>query len=294
MKIARLLDGKSETFGIISDRGVATRDEITYTTGVPLPLSLKDFLFDGWLDEVRESLGDLGYERGISEFDMLAPINNPPKILCLAFNYMDHAREQERVPPADPVTVMKPRTALCGHNDEIIIPRFVTQLDYEIELAVIIGRDCKDIDPDGARECIFGYTILNDVSARDIQYRDGQFTRAKGFDTFAPCGPWIVTSSELGDPGSLRLVTRINGEIRQDSSTAMMRHDPFEVVSRLSMSATLEKGDIISTGTPAGVAMNTPGAEYLSDGDEIEMEIERIGTLRNTVHGAHIAPPLNN
>lgn len=277
------MDGSRETFGVISETGVATREEMTYATGVPLPLGVKDFLFDGWLDEIRDKLDGLEYERAISEFKLLAPINNPPKIACLAFNYADHAREQETRPPRNPVTVLKPRTTLCGHGDEIISPKFVTKLDYEIELAVVIGRDCKDIDRDEARECVFGYTILNDVSARDIQFRDGQFTRAKGFDTFAPCGPWIVTADEVQDPGNLKMITKINGQVRQDSSTAMMNLDTFEVVSRLSKSATLERGDIISTGTPAGVAMNTPGAGYLVDGDAIEMEIERIGTLKNIV-----------
>ena len=283
MRIARLQDGGKETFGLLRGDEVATREEITYETGVPLPLSVKSFLFDGWLDEVRDRLQNLPYGEKLAKFRILAPINNPPKIMCMAFNYLNHAREQNMIPPEDPVIVIKPRTALCGHGDEILLPGFVTRLDYEIELAVIIGRDCKNVTIQGARDAVFGYTILNDVSARDIQFKDKQFTRGKGFDTFAPCGPWITTSDEVPDPGNLKLSTRINGELRQDSSTLNMHIKPYEIVSKLSRSMTLEKGDIISTGTPSGTVLNNPALQYLKDGDRIEMEIEGLGTLKNSV-----------
>ena len=283
MRIARLQDGGKETFGLLRGDEVATREEITYETGVPLPLSVKSFLFDGWLDEIRDRLQNLPYGEKLAKFRILAPINNPPKIMCMAFNYLNHAREQNMSPPEDPVIVIKPRTALCGHGDEILLPGFVTRLDYEIELAVIIGRDCKNVTIQGARDAVFGYTILNDVSARDIQFKDKQFTRGKGFDTFAPCGPWITTSDEVPDPGNLKLSTRINGELRQDSSTLNMHLKPYEIVSKLSRSMTLEKGDIISTGTPSGTVLNNPALQYLKDGDWIEMEIEGLGTLKNSV-----------
>ena len=283
MKIVRLLDGEKETFGLVKGDRVATKEEIVYKTGVPLPLSIKDFLFDGWFDEVKGQFGDLEYAEKLSKFKILAPINNPPKILCLAFNYSDHAQEQNLSPPKNPVVVMKPRTALCGFDDEIIFPEFVTQLDYEVELALIIGKNCKNVSIDEAKEAIFGYTILNDVSARDIQFTDKQFTRAKSFDTFAPCGPWITTSDEISDPTNLKLTTKVNGELRQNSTTKNMYIKPFEIISKLSQSMTLEKGDIISTGTPSGVVLNNPDLEYLKDGDEIEMEIESLGILKNSV-----------
>ena len=283
MKIVRLLDGEKETFGLVKGDNVATKEEIVYKTGVPLPLSIKDFLFDGWFDEVKGQFGDLDYAEKLSKFKILAPINNPPKILCLAFNYSDHAQEQNLNPPKDPVVVMKPRTALCGFGDEIIFPEFVKQLDYEVELALIIGKNCKNVSINEAKEAVFGYTILNDVSARDIQFTDKQFTRAKSFDTFAPCGPWITTSDEIIDPENLKLTTKINGELRQNSSTKNMYIKPFEIISKLSQSMTLEKGDIISTGTPSGVVLNNPDLEYLKDGDEIEMEIENLGILKNSV-----------
>lgn len=283
MKIVRLQDGEKETFGLVKGDNVATKEEIVYKTGVPLPLSIKDFLFDGWFDEVKDQLDDLKYAEKLSKFKILAPINNPPKILCLAFNYSDHAQEQNLSPPKDPVVVMKPRTALCGYGDKIIFPEFVTQLDYEVELALIIGKNCKNITTDEAKEAIFGYTILNDVSARDIQFKDKQFTRAKSFDTFAPCGPWITTADEITNPENLRLTTKINGELRQNASTENMYIKPFEIISKLSQSMTLEKGDIISTGTPSGVVLNNPDLEYLKDGDNIEMEIENLGILQNSV-----------
>ena len=160
MKIARLLDDNDkETFGIVKDEQVATKEEMIYETGVPLPLSIKDFLFDGWFDEIKDKLQDLPYGKKLSKFKILAPIPNPPKILCLAFNYSDHAQEQNLSPPEDPVVVMKPRTALCGHEDEIVFPDFITQLDYEVELAIILGKNCKNVSEDEAKKAVFGYMI---------------------------------------------------------------------------------------------------------------------------------------
>ena len=159
----------------------------------------------------------------------------------------------------------------------------VKKLDYEVELALIIGENCKNVDESQAMEKIFGYTIMNDVSARSIQFQDQQFTRAKSFDTFAPCGPWITTANEISDPQNLKMSTKINGEMRQDSSTSKMFLKIPAIVSKLSKVMTLEKGDIISTGTPKGVALNNPNLEFLKDGDKIEMEIENLGKLENTV-----------
>ncbi len=283
MKIARIVEENNETYGFVKDGRISTKNEITYETGVPIPQSIKDFLFDGWLDEIKDKISNLPYKEELSKYKLLAPIPNPSKIICLAFNYSDHAEEQKLEPPKDPVIVFKPRTALCGSDSEIICPSFVTQLDYEVELAIVIGKTCKNIDENEAKNVIFGYMILNDVSARDIQFSDKQFGRAKSFDTFAPCGPWITTADEVPDPHKLQLITKINGEKRQDSSTSKMFLKIPEIVSKLSNVMTLEKGDIISTGTPSGVVLKNPNLEYLKDGDEIEMEIESLGILKNTV-----------
>ena len=283
MKIARLSHNNNETYGFVNGDKVSTKDEITYLTGVPLPQNIKDFLFDGWYDEIKNKIKDLPYGEGISKYKLLPPIPNPNKIICLAFNYVDHAKEQGLQAPEDPAIVIKPRTALNSTNSDIICPDFVTQLDYEIELALIIGKNCKNISIEDATNVIFGYMIFNDVSARDIQFKDKQFTRGKSFDSFAPCGPWITTSDEIQNPQNLKMVTKINGEIRQNSSSSNMFIKIPEIISKISKVMTLEKGDIISTGTPAGVMLNKPNAVFLKDGDKVEMEIENLGILNNTI-----------
>lgn len=283
MKIARFTHEGSETYGFIKGDKIATKDEITYLTGVPIPQNIKDFLFDGWYDEIKNKIGDLSYNENISKYKLLAPIPNPNKIICLAFNYIDHAKEQGLQAPNDPALVIKPRTTLNSTNSDIICPDFVTQLDYEVELAVIIGKNCKNVSISEAPDAIFGYMIFNDVSARDIQSKDKQFTRGKGFDSFAPCGPWITTKDEIENVQNLKMTTKINGDLRQNSSTSNMFIKIPEIISKISKVMTLEKGDIISTGTPAGVMLNKPNAVFLKNGDKVEMEIEGLGSLNNTI-----------
>ncbi|MBC8516720.1 MAG: fumarylacetoacetate hydrolase family protein [Nitrosopumilus sp.] len=283
MKIARLLHDNNETYGFVNGDKVSTKDEITFLTGVPIPQNVKDFLFDGWYDEIKNKIKDLPYEEKLSKFKLLPPIPNPNKIICLAFNYVDHAKEQGLQAPEDPAIVIKPRTALNSTNSDIVCPDFVTQLDYEIELALIIGKNCKNISVENAHNAIFGYMVFNDVSARDIQFKDKQFTRGKSFDSFAPCGPWITTKDEIKDPQNLKMTTKVNGELRQNSSSSNMFIKIPEIVSKISKVMTLEKGDIISTGTPAGVMLNKPNAVFLKDGDKVEMEIENLGILNNTI-----------
>ena len=283
MKIARLLKDGKETYGIIKNDKVATRQIITYETGVPLPLSIRDFLFDGWYNEIENKISDSSFQDNLENFQLVEPLPNPSKIICLTFNYPNHAKENNVMSPKDPVIFFKPRTSLCGTGSDIICPSFVKQLDYEIELAVIIGEKIKNVDENKAKDCIFGYMVFNDVSARDIQMQDKQFTRGKSFDTFAPSGPYITTVSEIPNPQDLRLVTKVNDQIRQDSSTKNMFISISSIISKLSTVMTLEKGDIITTGTPEGVALNNPGIPFLKDGDKIEMEIEKLGKITNTV-----------
>lgn len=283
MKIVRLLHENIETYGFVKGDKVATKDEITFLTGVPIPYTVKDFLFDGWYDEIKNKIEDLPYEENISKFKVLSPIPNPNKIICLAFNYADHAEEQGLQAPEDPVIVIKPRTTLTSTESDIVCPDFVSELDYEVELAVIIGKNCKNVSVEDASKVVFGYMVFNDVSARDIQFKDKQFTRGKSFDTFAPCGPWITTADEIQDAQNLKLTTKINGELRQNSSTSKMFIKIPEIISKISKVMTLEKGDIIATGTPAGVALNNPNTVFLKDGDKVEMEIESLGILKNTI-----------
>ncbi len=283
MKIARLVRDGKETYGLIKDDRVATKDDIIYQTGIPIPLNIKDFLFEGWYDEVKDKISDTSFKDQLEKFRLLAPIPDPPKIICLTFNYPAHAKEQNLVSPKEPVIFMKPRTTLCGTDSDIMCPNFIKQLDYEIELAVIIGKTCKNVDESRSKDYIFGYMVFNDVSARDIQMRDKQFTRGKSFDTFAPCGPWITSADEVTNPQDLQLVTKINGQNRQDSSTKNMFIKIPSIISKLSNVMTLEKGDIIVTGTPDGVALNNPSTPFLKNGDKIEMEIEKLGRIQNTV-----------
>ena len=283
MKIARLVRDGNETYGLVRDGNVATKDNIINQTGVPLPFSIMDFLFEGWYDEIKDKISSTVFQDKLEMFSLLDPLPNPSKIICLTFNYPKHAKEQNYESTKEPVIFIKPRTTLCGTGSDIMCPNFVKQLDYEIELAVIIGKTCKNIDENSAKNHVFGYMVFNDVSARDIQMQDKQFTRGKSFDTFAPCGPWITTVDEITDVDNLQMITRINGRVRQNSSTNNMFINIPSIVSKLSKVMTLEKGDIITTGTPEGVALNNPDIPFLKNGDKIDMEIEKLGKIQNTV-----------
>jgi len=286
MKIGRIKKEEvGETYGIISPDGksIITKLDFQEQTGVPIPQTIKEFIVRGWIDEVRKYLNDINFSNKINNTDLLAPIPDPSKIICLAFNYYDHARDAGLTPSNEPVIFIKPRTTLNHPFNDVVCPYFVERLDYEAELAVIIGRNTKDIEPENASNCIFGYTILHDVSARDIQFKDKQFTRGKSIDTFAPCGPWITTKDEIDDPQNLQIVTKVNGEIRQNSSSSKMVISIEKIISSLSKVMTLEAGDIISTGTPAGVAMSMKEPKYLKSGDVVEITIENLGTIRNRI-----------
>lgn len=286
MKIGRIkIEEVGETYGIISPDGksIITKLDFQEQTGVPIPQTIKEFIVRGWIDEVKKYLNDINFSNKINNTDLLAPIPDPSKIICLAFNYYDHARDAGLTPSNEPVIFIKPRTTLNHPFNDVVCPYFVERLDYEAELAVIIGKNTKDIEPENASDCIFGYTILNDVSARDIQFKDKQFTRGKSIDTFAPCGPWITTKDEIDDPQNLQIVTKVNGEIRQNSSSSKMVISIEKIISSLSKVMTLEAGDIISTGTPAGVAMSMKEPKYLKSGDVVEITIENLGTIRNRI-----------
>jgi acylpyruvate hydrolase len=219
----------------------------------------------------------------LSEAKLLAPIASPPKILCLGLNFATHVTETKGKRPEEPVIFMKPHTTIAGPKDKIIKRPFVKELDYEGELAIVIGKKAKDVPVSDAFNYVFGYTILNDVSARDFQFRGSQWTSGKGFDTFAPTGPCITMSSQLPDPGNLGIKTWINGELRQNGNTHDMIFSVVQIIHYLSRVMTLEPCDIVATGTPSGVAMAMKPPKWLSAGDVVRIEIEGIGTLENTV-----------
>ncbi len=208
----------------------------------------------------------------LSDVLLLAP-STPSKIVAVGLNYVDHAGEVGMELPKAPMLFMKPSTAIIGPEEEIVLPEISERVDYEGELAVVIGTEAKKVTAIEAKEYIFGYTCLNDVTARDLQFADIQFTRAKSFDTFCPIGPWVET--EL-DPTNLAIETTVNGKTVQSSNTEMLNWDVFELVEFISGVMTLLPGDIIATGTPAGIGP-------ISSGDIVEVTIEGIGTLKNRV-----------
>ena len=207
----------------------------------------------------------------------------PGKIVCVGLNYVDHAREVALDLPERPLLFAKWPNAVIGDGEPIVIPAGVEQVDYEAELAAVIGDRVKGVSIENALETVAGYTCLNDVSARVLQFADGQWTRAKSLDTFCPIGPRVVPRDEVGDPQSLRIACRLNGETVQDASTADMIFSVAELISFVSETITLEQGDVIATGTPPGVAFGRPEPRFLRPGDTVEVEIERVGVLRNPV-----------
>jgi 2-keto-4-pentenoate hydratase/2-oxohepta-3-ene-1,7-dioic acid hydratase in catechol pathway len=217
-----------------------------------------------------------GVRLPLSGVRMLPPIL-PSKVVAIGKNYADHAREMGGEPPAEPVLFLKPSTSVIGPGSPIVYPALSDRVEYEGELAVVIGRLCREVPVDRAAEVILGYTCANDVTARDLQRRDGQWARAKGFDTFCPIGPWITTGL---DANNLAISTTLNGEVKQASTTSMLLHDIATLVAYVSAVMTLLPGDVLLTGTPAGVGPMEPG-------DQVAVTIEGIGTLTNPVVGAN-------
>jgi acylpyruvate hydrolase len=215
------------------------------------------------------------------KFDIRSYI--PAKIICVGMNYRSHLKEQDGRFPSRPVLFCKANSSVIKDGENIIYPSDTEELDYEVELAVIIDRKMKDIPEEEVLDYIYGYTIINDITARDIQHSEGQWFRAKSFDTFAPIGPAIIPKDSIPDPQGLNLKSFVNGEPRQDSNTKEMIFRVFEHISFISSSMTLEEGDLIATGTPAGIGLFTDGKKFLKPGDEVVCEVEKIGKLTNTV-----------
>ena len=232
---------------------------------------------------IRDKDGLPGLFLPVDSTRLLAPIARPAKIVCLGLNYADHAREQGIEPPAAPLYFLKSVNTVCGPGDPIRLPPNSSQVDYEAEMAVVIGQGGRRIPVESAAEHIAGYMILHDVSARDLQFSDKQWFRGKSCDTFAPCGPWIVTPGEVGDPHALRISLTLNGQTMQDSNTSNLIFGVERLVSDLSQSLTWEAGDLISTGTPPGVGVFRKPPVFLKSGDLVSITVERLGTLTNPV-----------
>lgn len=214
---------------------------------------------------------------------LAAPIPKPPKILCVGLNYRDHAIESKMEIPAVPTIFAKYANAVIGPGEPIVLSAATQKPDYEAEFAVVIGKRAKNVRAEDWLDCVFGYTIVNDVSARDVQLATSQWTLGKSFDTFAPIGPHIVTSDEVPDPHALDIHLNIGGETLQHSNTRELIFKVPDLIQYLSSMLTLEPGDVISTGTPAGVGLGRTPKRWLRPGEEVVIEIENIGTLRNPV-----------
>jgi len=261
----------------------------------PLPSNLKQLLGEGdrALEEcsrIEAHFAEMPTEKypphcriPLRQAKLAPPVPDPQKIICVGMNYRDHCEEQNKPLPEKPVIFAKFPTALIGHGDSIIKPSLSEQLDYEAELAVVIGKKGKDIPEREALSHVAGYTIMNDVTARDIQFSDGQWVRGKSFDTFAPCGPFLATRDEVPDPQNLGIRLTVNGQLRQSSTTANMVFSVGFLVSYVSKCCTLLPGDIISTGTPGGVGVFRKPPAFLKAGDVVRIEIEKLGILENSV-----------
>jgi 2-keto-4-pentenoate hydratase/2-oxohepta-3-ene-1,7-dioic acid hydratase in catechol pathway len=272
--LAYTADGSSDRrLGVRTDEGVRDLTASLGVTDVGELLSRPDVL---------EALGSADGEL-VDTFTVRAPIARPGKIICVGLNYHDHCREQNVEPPTYPMLFSKFANAVVDPGASVTRPRATEKLDLECELAVVIGRRVSRIGIEEARDAIFGYTVLNDVTMRDLQGEDRQWLRAKGSDGFAPMGPTVVTADEISDPQSLRLRSGVNGETWQDSSTAEMVFDVLTIVAFASRTITLEPGDVIATGTPAGVGHYQAPPRYLADGDVMRCEIDAIGAIENPV-----------
>lgn len=275
-------------FALIKNKGAVVVNEFGY-------ISLHDLGFTGSLEQLisagdnvlseikREIDTTIKYER-LNQNELDAPLRNPGKIVAIGLNYFDHASESKMELPKHPLVFSKFNSSITGPFEQIIIPSALTnRADYEVELAVVIGKRARNVVKENAMDYIFGYTIINDVSARDIQFADGQWVRGKSLDTFCPMGPYLVTSDEIPDPQNVHLSCSVNGTILQDASTKDMIFGVQDLISILSRSFTLEPGDIISTGTPSGVGFARTPPVYLKDGDIMTTEVQGIGKLINKV-----------
>jgi 2-keto-4-pentenoate hydratase/2-oxohepta-3-ene-1,7-dioic acid hydratase in catechol pathway len=232
------------------------------------------------------SLRPGGFAAPLTEVECLAPVPRPGKVICIGLNYRDHAAESGMALPAAPLYFSKFGSCVVGPDAPVRLPPGSTQTDYEAEMAVVIGAVARHVTAAQARACVLGYACFNDVSARDFQFADGQWTRGKACDTFAPLGPFVATREEVPDPQALGIRMRVNGRTLQDSSTAQLVFGVDELIAFLSRHVTLEPGDVIATGTPPGVGFARKPPIFLQAGDAMEVEVDGLGILRNSVVGS--------
>jgi 2-keto-4-pentenoate hydratase/2-oxohepta-3-ene-1,7-dioic acid hydratase in catechol pathway len=285
MKLATFTHGERTRIGVVTGE-----DVLDLAAAVPsLPTEMRAFLAAGAaaMDAARSAATRAGSRLPLAGVRLEAPIRQPPEILAVGLNYRDHIEEAKLPLPEFPVFFNKQTASVTGPFDPIHLPRVSNKLDYEGELAFVIGRRARHVSKERARDHIAGYLVCDDVSVRDWQFKAPTWTLGKSFDTHCPLGPWLVTPDEIGDPHALELRTWVNGEERQHSNTKHLIFDCYACVETLSTVFTLEPGLVVTTGTPAGVG--GPRRLYLKEGDVVRIEIERIGTIENRV----IAEPLS-
>ncbi len=276
----RLATLKDNSVAIITSSGAVSLRQIGFS-GNMLDLILAG---NDELSRIKQEAMKVNGGEKLQPDSLSAPLKNPPKIVAIGLNYSDHASETGMEVPKSPLIFAKFSSSITGSSEPIIIPGAVTRkVDYEAELGVIIGKRTKNVLIEDSLDCVFGYTIINDISARDIQFADKQWTRGKSLDTFCPMGPVVVTKDEIPNPQDLELGCEVNGEILQQSSTKFMIFSVAELISLLSNSFTFEPGDIIATGTPGGVGYKRNPPVYLKNGDTIRTWITGIGEMINPV-----------
>jgi len=280
MKLATFTHKNKTRIGIVTGDQVIDTQQLT-----GIPESMTDFLVSDLINsEIIRNIADTSIQRlALEDVTLEAPILRPPKFFCIGLNYMDHIEETSAEQPETPTVFNKQSTCVIGPGGAIHKPRVSDKLDYEGEFGIVIGKHCRHVPRDRANEVIAGYLVVNDVSVRDWQKRTHTWTLGKSFDTHGPIGPWIVTPEEIGDPHNLDIKTWVNDDLRQSSNTRHLLFDCYFLIEYLSTVFTLEPGDIISTGTSSGVGMKMTPRGYMKPGDEVKVEIEKIGTLCNPV-----------
>jgi acylpyruvate hydrolase len=287
-KVPRALSqstGFSRAMRIVLGDSISTRDMIELLGCGEKWLKALSVVTNALARTVDPAAALRGLFTPLAKTRLLAPIPKPGKITCVGRNYAEHAREHGDEPPERPIFFLKSGNTICGPGDPIRLPPNSSEVDYEAEFAVVIGKRGSRIPEEQAYDYVAGYMVLNDVSARDMQNSDRQWYRGKSCDTFAPIGPWIVTRDEIKDPHNLRISLSLNGETMQDSNTSNLIFNVPYLVSYLSQSATWEVGDLISTGTPPGVGVFRTPQVFLKDGDTVSVTVEKLGTLTNPVVG---------
>ncbi len=275
------LDGGTPRPGLVS--GDEIIDLTDAATGLPPTMAAVLALGPDGLARARAAGTTTAARHPVEAVRRHAPVPDPPTILAIGMNYRAHVAEMGLEPPEWQYWFNKQRTAIAGPGDAIVVPTVSDMVDYEGELAMVIGRRCQHVPAARFQDVVAGYTVINDVSARDWQWRTPTFTMGKSFDTHAPCGPELVTGDELGDPGGLALRTWVNGDLRQDSSTSDMIFGCAEMIEYLTTAFPLEPGTLIATGTPAGVGAGFDPPRFLAGGDVVRIDIEGVGELSNPV-----------